>query len=251
MPQNGTNILDTTFGDAQGLIESMRLGTGFTFSGDRTNLTVNAVGTGGTGDVVGPAVSVNNDIALFSGITGKLIKDSGVLISSLLTANTPLTAGTVPKAFSASSLEDSILSEAAGVQKWHFTVDRNLYFSEGSDIFSFSFANDANNANVGAFKISVADYFHVNMFSSSSFAIRWDVSAGKLRLNAIDTANTTNEPLEIRCSTLLFSQQTRQTYTVTNPTTDRALNVTGDTLPQGLAVLGTLIADLQTYGLLG
>lgn len=37
-------------------------------------------------------------------------------------------------------------------------------------------------------------------------------------------------------------------YTVANPTTDRALDVTGDTLAQGLAVLGTLIADLQAWG---
>ncbi len=40
-------------------------------------------------------------------------------------------------------------------------------------------------------------------------------------------------------------------YTVTNPTSDRALNVTADTLAQGLAVLGTLIADLQLLGLIG
>ena len=39
-------------------------------------------------------------------------------------------------------------------------------------------------------------------------------------------------------------------YAVTNPSTDRALNVTGDTLAQGLAVLGTLIADLQAAGIL-
>jgi hypothetical protein len=39
-------------------------------------------------------------------------------------------------------------------------------------------------------------------------------------------------------------------YTVTNPTTDRALNVTADTLPQVAQVLGTLIADLQSLGLL-
>lgn len=45
-------------------------------------------GGGGTGDVVGPAVAVNNDIALFDGVTGKLIKDSGVLISSLVTNTT-------------------------------------------------------------------------------------------------------------------------------------------------------------------
>lgn len=39
-------------------------------------------------------------------------------------------------------------------------------------------------------------------------------------------------------------------YTVTNPTTDRGLNVTGDTLAQVAQVVGTLIADLQAYGLL-
>jgi len=40
-------------------------------------------------------------------------------------------------------------------------------------------------------------------------------------------------------------------YTVANPATDRALDVTGDTLAQGLAVLGTLILDLQGMGLVG
>jgi hypothetical protein len=39
-------------------------------------------------------------------------------------------------------------------------------------------------------------------------------------------------------------------YTVTNPATDRALNVTADTLPQVAAVLGTLIADLQAQGII-
>jgi len=41
----------------------------------------------------------------------------------------------------------------------------------------------------------------------------------------------------------------RPDYTVTNPSTDRALNVTADTLAQGLAVLGTVIADLIAIGL--
>ncbi len=44
---------------------------------------------------------------------------------------------------------------------------------------------------------------------------------------------------------------TSAAYTVTNPTTDRALNVTADTLAQGLQVLGTLIADLQAKGIIG
>ena len=39
-------------------------------------------------------------------------------------------------------------------------------------------------------------------------------------------------------------------YTVTNPTTDRALNVTTDTTAQVAAVLGTLIEDLKAAGVL-
>ena len=45
---------------------------------------IDALALTGTGDVVGPAVAVNNDIALFDGVTGKLIKDSGVSISDLM-----------------------------------------------------------------------------------------------------------------------------------------------------------------------
>lgn len=44
--------------------------------------------------------------------------------------------------------------------------------------------------------------------------------------------------------------QAPNAYSVTNPTTDRALNVTADTLTQVAAVLGTLIADLKTSGVL-
>lgn len=40
------------------------------------------VGTG-TGDVVGPASAVNNGIVLFDSTTGKLVKDSGVLLNTI------------------------------------------------------------------------------------------------------------------------------------------------------------------------
>lgn len=43
-------------------------------------------GGGGTGDVVGPASAVNNNLAAFNTTTGKLIKDSGVAISAIATA---------------------------------------------------------------------------------------------------------------------------------------------------------------------
>lgn len=67
-------------------------------SGGGTSKYLRADGTwavppaGGTGDVVGPVASVDNRIALFSGTTGKLIKDGGVLLSGLQTADATLTA---------------------------------------------------------------------------------------------------------------------------------------------------------------
>lgn len=48
----------------------------------------------GTGDVVGPASSVDNRVALFDGITGKLLKDSGVLLSALALLASPIFTGT-------------------------------------------------------------------------------------------------------------------------------------------------------------
>jgi hypothetical protein len=56
----------------------------------------------GFGSVVGPASSVNSDIALFNGVTGKLIKDSGVLLSSLATLAAPAFTG-IPTAPTATS----------------------------------------------------------------------------------------------------------------------------------------------------
>lgn len=41
---------------------------------------------GGGGDVYGPASSVSDDIALFDGVTGKLLKDSGIKIETTLSS---------------------------------------------------------------------------------------------------------------------------------------------------------------------
>ena len=48
-------------------------------------------GAGGAGDVVGPAGATTDDIVLFDGATGKLIKDSGVKITDLQPAGAYLT----------------------------------------------------------------------------------------------------------------------------------------------------------------
>lgn len=46
--------------------------------------------TGGSGDVVGPASSVNNRVVFFDGTTGKLIKDSGITLSGSNTGDQTL-----------------------------------------------------------------------------------------------------------------------------------------------------------------
>lgn len=56
-------------------------------SGNDINVTIAASGGAGSGDVVGPASAVDNNIATFDTTTGKLIQDSGVAISDV-TANT-------------------------------------------------------------------------------------------------------------------------------------------------------------------
>lgn len=45
----------------------------------------------GTGDVVGPASAVNNNVVFFDGITGKLIKDSGLTLSGSNTGDQTIT----------------------------------------------------------------------------------------------------------------------------------------------------------------
>jgi len=47
--------------------------------------------------VVGPASAVTNNIAAFNGTTGKLIKDSGVLTSTIVTSGSTPTAGQIPR----------------------------------------------------------------------------------------------------------------------------------------------------------
>lgn len=55
-----------------------------------TNIVITG-GSGGIGDVVGPASAVNNRVAFFDGTTGKLIKDSGLTFSGSNTGDQTIT----------------------------------------------------------------------------------------------------------------------------------------------------------------
>lgn len=86
---NATLIFSGTFTvpqvtyDAQGHISGVATRT-FTMPAEPT-------GGGGSGDVVGPASSVNGRIATFNGTTGKLIQDSGFTIATSVPADAVFT----------------------------------------------------------------------------------------------------------------------------------------------------------------
>ena len=89
----------------------------------------------GTGDVVGPAISVNNDVVLFDGVTGKLLKDSGILASSLAVLPINLASqvtGDLPYAnFTPSGAASRLLGRgSSGAGDWEeITLGTNLSIS--------------------------------------------------------------------------------------------------------------------------
>ena len=71
-----------------GIVQEITLGANLTMSG--STLSATAPGSGaGSGDVVGPSSSTNNNVALFDGVTGKLLKDSGKALIAADIVNTP------------------------------------------------------------------------------------------------------------------------------------------------------------------
>lgn len=87
-------------------------GSNITLTQNTNDITIDA-SPGGTGDVVGPASSVDNRVALFDGITGKLLKQSSLLISDLAPLASPALTGnpTAPTA-SAGDNDTSIATTA-------------------------------------------------------------------------------------------------------------------------------------------
>src|SRR5262249_20401395 len=69
----------------------------------------------GGGDVVGPAAATANDLAAFNGITGKVIKDSGIAVSTAGTFISPLTVANAPNAAPATGVIIAGDSARAGV----------------------------------------------------------------------------------------------------------------------------------------
>lgn len=74
------------------------------------------VGSAGFGNVSGPGSSTNNDVALFSGSTGKLIADSGVQLSALAPLASPTFTGTPAAPTASAGTNTTQLATTAFVQ---------------------------------------------------------------------------------------------------------------------------------------
>jgi hypothetical protein len=83
-PEDNTDLNATTL--AHGLLPKLSGNAGDVLAGDGT-----WVASAGGGDVVGPASSVDNRVVFFNGITGKLIKDSGLTLSGSNTGDQTIT----------------------------------------------------------------------------------------------------------------------------------------------------------------
>jgi|GEM_PF-3631558 len=117
------------------------------------------LGTCGSGDVVGPVSSVDSNVALFDGTTGKLIKDSGLSLSSFVTytgANVGI--GTTTPAWRlqvAGTRPDFAISDSAGsTDAKHMLLSNrsgNLYIGTSTDVYATTtpIITLLNNGNVG------------------------------------------------------------------------------------------------------
>lgn len=98
-------------------------------------------GVGGYGDVVGPASSVNNNVALFNGVTGKLIKDSGLTLSGTNTGDqTSIVGITGTKAQFDTAVTDGNILYVGDITQY---TDENAQDAVGAMVASSIVYNDA------------------------------------------------------------------------------------------------------------
>lgn len=86
-------------------------------------------GDPGSGDVNGPAGAVDGRVALFDGVTGKLIKDSGVVLGNSASRNVGTTAGTVAAGDDSrivGAIQSSVLTTQGDVLVRNATVPARL-----------------------------------------------------------------------------------------------------------------------------
>lgn len=81
----GTDLY--TFNGSASKTIDIKAGANVSISKAAGEITINAVGGSGGGDVTGPSSAIDNNIAVYDSTTGKIIKDGGTKISDLATVS--------------------------------------------------------------------------------------------------------------------------------------------------------------------
>lgn len=81
----GTDLY--TFNGSASKTIDIKAGANVSISKAAGEITINAVGGSGGGDVTGPSSAIDNNIAVYDSTTGKIIKDGGTKISDLATTS--------------------------------------------------------------------------------------------------------------------------------------------------------------------
>lgn len=120
-------------------------------------------GGGGSGDVVGPSSAVDNDIAVFDGTTGKLIKDGGMTIAQILAiaSGTPNNTPSTVVARDSNSYFDTT----------RIYFDRINSFQQYFDFSTMTAVDTSNVASIDLINRHLLNYVGGNMMDWSATAV--------------------------------------------------------------------------------
>lgn len=202
---------DSTINGTQNLLNLIG-GTNVTLTDDGNgNITIDATGGSGSGDVVGGASSTDNAIARYDGTTGKLIQNSGIIISDADAISGITTLSTSGNAGIGTATTNARLTVNGGTRTGTYYGVTGIYSSGGTYTDSSSTGTVASHAgnylsaptfassstttytNASTLYISNAPLAGTNVTLTNAFAIWVDAGAtrldGDLLLNA-QTAST-------------------------------------------------------------
>lgn len=152
----------------------------------------------GSGDVTGPASSVDNNIATYNGLTGKVIKDSGVSSTSLHNQNTDT--GTTSNTFTVDSDSNTgkiVLDVALGAADKSLTLtnialtdNRTITFPDntGTVALTSDIPSSFDNISEGNSKVEVID-------AGTGYVSIYIDGAEKYRLDASGIADTSGNEI--------------------------------------------------------
>ena len=125
----GLSILDVDqFAPVKSIVEGINILVDNT---DPQNPVISAVGTG-LGDVTGPVTATDNHIALFDGATGKIIKDSGALLTDFLESVVEGTGITIDATDPQNPIISADAAEAGDVDGPASAVDERIAVYDGT-----------------------------------------------------------------------------------------------------------------------